>query len=432
MSNLGFKNVKIKELDPMYPAQDILMKTSQIKQYGSGIYGFDNIPLLVMDNVENVIKKHFNRLGCIEVRMPILQQKELWSSSGRWQKYVDDGVMLVVDTDKNSYGLAPTAEEAITKFVHNRITSYKQLPVYFYQIDTKFRNELRNRGYLYRGKEFLMFDLYTFDTKEEDMNNTYSKVRETYFNIFDELGLTLIPVVADNGAIGGSKSEEMMVLSESGEDTILYNETTKQGINTEILEKENSKEYLLKYYNINDVSELKKSKALELGHIFALGTKYSESMNIKYMDNTNKEQPFYMGCYGIGVSRVLGLIYENNIIRENSQVVGYSLPLSVTPYYLTIIYNETRKKEAYQIYNHLIESDISVIIDDTDTTIGEKIRNTKILGIPYIVIIGKNTEENKVELERTKDNQKEIINIKVLYDIVNNMKNTKEDYHFNK
>lgn len=432
MSNLGFKNVKIKELDPMYPAQDILMKTSQIKQYGSGIYGFDNIPLLVMDNVENVIKKHFNRLGCIEVRMPILQQKELWSSSGRWQKYVDDGVMLVVDTDKNSYGLAPTAEEAITKFVHNRITSYKQLPVYFYQIDTKFRNELRNRGYLYRGKEFLMFDLYTFDTKEEDMNNTYSKVRETYFNIFDELGLTLIPVAADNGAIGGSKSEEMMVLSESGEDTILYNETTKQGINTEILEKENSKEYLLKYYNINDVSELKKSKALELGHIFALGTKYSESMNVKYMDNTNKEQPFYMGCYGIGVSRVLGLIYENNIIRENSQVVGYSLPLSVTPYYLTIIYNETRKKEAYQIYNHLIELDISVIIDDTDTTIGEKIRNTKILGIPYIVIIGKNTEENKVELERTKDNQKEIINIKVLYDIVNNMKNTKEDYHFNK
>ena len=431
MSNLGFKNVKIKEVDSMYPAQDILMKTSQIKQYGSGIYAFDNIPLLVMDNIENVIKKHFNRMGCVEVIMPILHQQELWQSSSRWDKYVSDGVMLVVDTDKNSYGLAPTAEEAITNFVNNRITSYKQLPVYYYQIDTKFRNELRNRGYLYRGKEFLMFDLYTFDKTEEDMNEIYDKIRNTYFEIFEELGLTLIPVAADNGAIGGSKSEEMMVLSESGEDTILYDENSKQGINIEVLDKENAEEYLLKYYNIKNISTLKKSKAIELGHIFALGTKYSQSMDIKYVDCNNKEQPFYMGCYGIGVSRVLGLIYENNTIKENDQVIGYSLPLSVTPYYLTIIYHETRKETSQEIYNQFIKNDIPVIIDDTNATIGEKIRNAKILGIPYIAILGKNTKDTEVELEKTKDNQKEIMDINTLYTTIENLKQNKEEYHFN-
>ena len=154
-------------------------------------------------------------------------------------------------------------------------------------------------------------------------------------------------------------------------------------------------------------------------------------MDIKYVDCNNKEQPFYMGCYGIGVSRVLGLIYENNTIKENNQVIGYSLPLSVTPYYLTIIYHETRKETSQEIYNQFIKNDIPVIIDDTDATIGEKIRNAKILGIPYIAILGKNTKDTEVELEKTKDNQKEIMDINTLYTTIEHLKQTKEEYHFN-
>ena len=145
----------------------------------------------------------------------------------------------------------------------------------------------------------------------------------------------------------------------------------------------------------------------------------------------NKEQPFYMGCYGIGVSRVLGLVYENNTIKENNQVIGYSLPLSVTPYYLTIIYHETRKETSQEIYNQFIKNDIPVIIDDTNATIGEKIRNAKILGIPYIAILGKNTKDTEVELEKTKDNQKEIMDINTLYTTIEHLKQTKEEYHFN-
>ena len=315
--------------------------------------------------------------------------------------------MLTVKTDKGNYCLAPTAEEAVTKFAENRIVSYKQLPVSFYQIGKKFRDEIRNRGYLYRGKEFLMFDLYSFDQDEEGLNKTYDKVKKAYFDAFEELNLDLVAVAADNGTIGGTRSEEMMVISESGEDTILYD--GKVGLNTEVLEKENYQEYLKKEYNITNIANLNRLKAIELGHIFALGTKYSESMNVKYIDQNNQVKPFYMGCYGIGVSRVLGVIYENNTIKQNGEVVGFSLPLSVAPYYLYIISNNDRTNEALELYETLENLNIPVIIDDTNDSIGKKIRNAKVLGIPYIAILGNSTEVGNIELEYTKDDTKEIV-----------------------
>ena len=407
VSRMGLKSVKLTELDKMYPGQDILLQTGQIKQYGSGLYGYDNVVLRVEDRVEEIIKKHMDKIGGIEVEMPLLQPSELWKSSGRYDKYVNDGVMLTVKTDKGEFSLAPTAEEAVTKFAENRVTSYKQLPVSFYQIGKKFRNEIRNRGYLYRGKEFLMFDLYSFDKDEESLNKTYDEVKKAYFDIFNEMNLDLVAVAADNGSIGGTRSEEMMVISESGEDTILYD--GKVGLNTEVLEKENYEEYLKREYNITDISNLSRLKAIELGHIFALGTKYSESMNIKFVGEDNQIKPFYMGCYGIGVSRVLGVLYENNLIRSNGEIVGFSLPISVAPYYLYIISNNERSNEASDLYNKLTSENIPVIIDDTNDSIGKKIRNAKVLGIPYIAILGNSTNKNQIELEFTKDDSKEII-----------------------
>ncbi len=407
VSRMGLKNVKLTELDKMYPGQDILLQTGQIKQFGSGLYAYDNIVLRVEDNIEKIIKKHMDKIDAIEVEMPLLQQEELWRSSGRFDKYIKEGVMLTIKTDKGNYCLAPTAEEAVTKFAENRIVSYKQLPVSFYQIGKKFRDEIRNRGYLYRGKEFLMFDLYSFDQDEEGLNKTYDQVKKAYFDAFEELNLDLVAVAADNGTIGGTRSEEMMVISESGEDTILYD--GKVGLNTEVLEKENYQEYLKKEYNITDIANLNRLKAIELGHIFALGTKYSESMNIKYIDQNNQVKPFYMGCYGIGVSRVLGVIYENNTIKQNGEVVGFSLPLSVAPYYLYIISNNDRTNEASELYETLENLNIPVIIDDTNDSIGKKIRNAKVLGIPYIAILGNSTEVGSIELEYTKDDTKEIV-----------------------
>lgn len=430
VSKMGMKNVKLSNLDEMYPVQDILMQTNQVKQYGSGVYAYDNVPLKVQDNIEEIIKRNFNKADFIEVQMPLLQQDELWKRSGRYDKYIEEGVMMLSETDKGTYCLAPTAEEAITTFVENRITSHKQLPVGFYQIGPKFRNEIRNRGYLLRGREFLMFDLYTFDKDEIGMMESYKKIRETYFKAFNEIGLDIVAVAADNGSMGGKNSEEIMAISTIGEDTILFDEETKQGLNVEVLEKDNAEEYLKENYGINDVKKLKEKKACELGHIFALGTKYTESMNINFIDNENNSKPFYMGCYGIGVSRVLGLIYENNAIKENDKVVGVSLPLSVTPYYLYIISNDKKKESAEELYSKFNDKDIEVIIDDVKGSIGEKIRNAKVLGIPYIAIMGNNTEDGYVEIERTRDGAKKTVKVDELLDLVKQMKKEKKDIEF--
>lgn len=396
----------------------------------AGVYAYDNIPLKLQDNIEEVIKKHFNKADCIEVQMPLLQQEEIWKRSGRYDGYVEDGVMMTSKTDKGNYCLAPTAEEAITTFAENRVTSHKQLPVVFYQIGPKFRNEIRNRGYLLRGKEFLMFDLYSFDKDEEAMMKTYKKIKETYFKAFEELQLDIVAVAADNGSMGGKNSEEIMALSRIGEDTILFDEETKQGLNIEVLEKENAEQYLKEVYNINDIKKLKEQKAVELGHIFALGTKYSESMGINYIDNENNSKPFYMGCYGIGVSRVLGLMYENNVIKENDKVVGFSLPISVTPYYVYLISNDKKKEQLENLYEKFNNKDIDVIIDDVKGSIGEKIRNAKILGIPYIAIMGNNTEDGFIELERTKDGKKKTFAVEDLVKEIENMKWSKKDITF--
>ena len=430
VSKMGMKNVKLSNLDEMYPVQDILMQTNQVKQYGSGVYAYDNVPLKVQDNIEEIIKRNFNKADFIEVQMPLLQQDELWKRSGRYDKYIEEGVMMLSETDKGIYCLAPTAEEAITTFVENRITSHKQLPVGFYQIGPKFRNEIRNRGYLLRGREFLMFDLYTFDKDEIGMMESYKIIRETYFKAFNEIGLDIVAVAADNGSMGGKNSEEIMAISTIGEDTILFDEETKQGLNVEVLEKDNAEEYLKENYGINDVKKLKEKKACELGHIFALGTKYTESMNINFIDNENNSKPFYMGCYGIGVSRVLGLIYENNAIKENDKVVGVSLPLSVTPYYLYIISNDKKKESAEELYSKFNDKDIEVIIDDVKGSIGEKIRNAKVLGIPYIAIMGNNTEDGYVEIERTRDGAKKTVKVDELLDLVEKMKKEKKDIEF--
>lgn len=427
LSRMGLKNIKLNNLDEMYPAQDILIKTGQIKQYGSGVYAYDNIPLKLQDNIEEIIKRNFNKAGFVEVQMPLIQQAEIWKRSGRYDKYLEEGVTMISETDKGTYCLAPTAEEAITVFVENRVTSHKQLPIGLYQIGPKFRNEIRNRGYLLRGKEFLMFDLYTFDKDEEQMIETYNKVKEVYFKTFKEIGLNIVSVAAENGSMGGKNSEEIMALSKIGEDTILFNKEKNQGFNVEILERDDAKEYLEENYGIKDMKDLKEERACELGHIFALGVKYSEAMDIKYIDEQNNNMPFYMGCYGIGVSRVLGIIYENNIIKENDKVIGFSLPVSVTPYYLYIISNENKKNLAEEMYESFESENVEVIVDDVKGSIGEKIRNAKVLGVPYIAIFGNNTESDSVEIERTIDGKKKVMKIEEAINIFKNMKNNRKD-----
>ena len=191
--------------------------------------------------------------------------------------------------------MAPTAEEAIVKFAKTKVKSYKDIPVIFYQIGEKYRNELRARGFLLRGKNFPMMDAYSFNKDEESLLTSYEIMKNAYLKIFEKIDLDVIPVVADNGAIGGKKSEEFMLLSDIGEDTILFDEKTKKAVNIEVLERENYKEYLKSEYGIVDIDSLKPKKSVELGHIFQLGTRYSETMNAKYTDKDGRRKNILYG-----------------------------------------------------------------------------------------------------------------------------------------
>ena len=414
LSNLGIGTMRVNKLDEMYPAQDMLMQSGQLVQYGTGIMGYGTVPLLVKRNVEDVIRKCLNEAGLAEVQLPTIQPKEIWEKSERWNKYVEEGVMLVVESDKGTFCLAPTAEEAVLEFAREKLKSYKHMPVTFYQIGEKYRNEIRNRGYLLRGKSFLMMDAYSFDTDKEGLEKSYENIRNAYLKMAEVLNLEILPVVADNGTMGGKKSEEMMIISPIGEDTILYDEKTKTALNTEILEKENYEEYLKEEYGINDISNFKERKAIELGHIFQLGTRYSDTMKAMFIDKDGKEKPYYMGCYGIGVSRMVAAIYEMSVIKdEQGKIEGIALPYNIAPFKVQIIAkmdDEEKVKEAETLYEKLEKLGIESIIDNRENiNFGARIKDAKVLGTPYIAIFGGKVEKGKVELEETKTGKKEII-----------------------
>lgn len=411
LSESGIGKTRLENVDKMFPAQDILVQSGQIVQYGTGIYGYNNVPLKVKQRIETIIKEELNKCGCVEIELPILQPREMWNTSGRWNRYVESGTMFTINTDKGEYCLAPTAEEAVVEFAKKKVKSHKDLPTTFFQIGEKYRNEIRTRGFLLRGKSFPMMDAYSFNKDEKDLMQSYNKIKQAYLNIFEKMGLEVIPVVADNGEIGGKKSEEFMVLSDIGEDTILYDEKTGVALNIEVLEKENYKEYLKNEYGIEDISELKPRKAVELGHIFQLGKSYSENMKARYKDSDGKEKPFYMGCYGIGVSRTLATIYEKSIVKDKEgNPIGMSLPCNLAPYFIQIIPkagNSEKEREAEELYRELTSKGVCTILDDRkDTTIGKSIKDALILGTPYLAILGDKVKSGEVEIESTKTGQK--------------------------
>ncbi len=411
LSQTGLGTVKLNNVDEMYPGQSILIQTGQLVQYGAGLFGYNTIPLLVRRNIEKIIVETLNKYGCAEVLLPTLQPDSLWKNSGRYDHYVEDGTMLITKTNKGDFCLAPTGEEAVVEFAKEKLKSYKNLPVTYYQIGEKFRNEIRTRGYLLRGKAFPMLDAYSFDADEEGMAKSYENIRKAFIEIFETIGMKVIPIVADNGAMGGKKSEEFMLISNQGEDKILYDETTGIGLNTEILEKENYQEYLKEEYGIEDISNFKEIRTMELGHIFQLGTRYSEMMDGKFINQENKESLYYMGCYGIGVSRTLAALYEQClIIDEKWGPCGFSLPKAVAPYLLQIIPkmdNEEKVKQAQELYELLNKNGIGAILDDRENlSIGSKMKDCKVLGTPYMLVLGDKTIGNQLEIENIKTGEK--------------------------
>lgn len=420
VSQIGLISKKLTNIDNQFPVQDILLQTGQIEQFTSGIYAYGHIPYLVKKNIDSIICKVLTKYGCSELSLPILQPEKIWIESGRLDHYVDDGVMFRSLNKNGNYCLAPTAEEAVVAYAKSRLGSYKQLPVTYFQIGQKFRNEIRTRGYLLRGKAFDMMDAYSFGRDKIDLDVEYDRMKSAYLEIFNELGLDVQPVGADSGAIGGSKSEEFMCLSDIGEDTILFDTVTGQAFNQELLDRADHKEYLLQNYGVKDTDTLIKKRAVELGHIFQLGDKYSKSMNGTFVNKDNGISNYVMGCYGIGVSRTLAMVYEANAIVNNGKVEGVSLPLNIAPYKLYIVpKTDDQSKYAFanELYSKLTEKGISVLIDDReDMSIGAKIKDSKITGTPYVVVCGKSIDNGVLELENNKTGAKVEVKIEDFVD----------------
>lgn len=410
VSQIGLISKKLTKLNEQFPVQDMLVQTGQMEQFTSGVYAYGHIPFLVEKRINEIIANTLTKYGCSEISLPILQPERIWEESGRLDRYVEEDLMFRCLTKNGNYCLAPTAEEAVVEYVKPRLTTYKQLPVTFFQIGQKFRNEIRPRGFLLRGRAFNMMDAYSFGKDKNDLDVEYERIKQAYLEIFEQLGLVVQPVGADSGAIGGSKSEEFMCFSEIGEDEILFDEETGKAFNSELLERPDYKEYLFNTYGIKNIDALVRKRATELGHIFQLGDKYSKAMNGVFVNKEGKQEHYVMGCYGIGVSRTLALVYENNIIIRNGKFDGVALPENIAPYTVYIIPKDDDQEKlnfAQCVYNELRKNGVKVLYDDrTEMSIGAKLKDSRVVGSPYTVVLGKSLDNGIVEIENNKTGEK--------------------------
>lgn len=404
VSQIGLISQKNVKFQGQFPVQDMLLKTGQITQTASGIYSYGHIPYLVEKRIISIMEAVLKKYGISEISLPLLQTEKLWQSSGRLDDYVNKGVMFQCKTENGTFCLAPTAEEAVVDWAKTRFTSHRVLPVSVFQIGNKYRNEIKTRGFLLRGREFKMLDAYSFGRDKEDLEKQYSVIRAAFLEIFQTLELPIVPVKADNGSIGGSGSEEFMYISSMGEDIILFDSNANVAFNRELLEKP---ETLRDVYGIQNVDTLSEEKGIELGHIFKLGTKYSIPMQGTYTDNDGQKKPYVMGCYGIGVSRTMAMVYEKSRSKDGQ---GISLPLAIAPYLVNIVpkLDDTQKEHLSQlIYEQMTDAGIPILYDDREKiTIGTKIKDSKMLGTPYVAVFGKTLDEQCVEVENNSTGEK--------------------------
>lgn len=402
LSKLNIKKIKFNAVDKNYSGEDLLMKIGELYQFESGIFGYGNIWTKLEKIVENIIIEELEKADCIEVEFPKLQPKKIWEQSNRWDLYTDKSdIMFTIKNNLGEYGLAPTAEECATIFGANRLLSYKNLPTTYFQIGEKFRKEIRARGYLFRPRTFVMMDAYSFDRTKEEMHENFNKMHNVYENIFKRLGINIVSVISDGGTMGGKVSEEFQAITSLGEDVILYDEEKNIGINKEVLELNDES-----YINGIDLSKMKEVKAIELGNNFELGTKYSESMQLFYTDENGQNKPYYMGCYGIGLGRIIATIIENNIIIKNNEFRGFVLPYNISPYKVQIIYNENNKEKAFELYDMFLNSNINAIIDDRENiNIGARINDVYAIGTPKIIVLANKFNEIEYEVEDARTNE---------------------------
>jgi len=397
----------------------LMLRAGMIRRVASGIYTWLPLGLKVLRKIETIVREEMDSSGAQEVLMPMVQPKELWEETNRWEKMGPE-LLRIQDRHNRDFCLGPTHEEVITDLIRNNVKSYKELPLNIYQIQTKFRDEVRPRYGVMRGREFLMKDSYSFNEDEACLQETYLTMRDTYKKIIERIGLDYKIVAADSGAIGGDASEEFHVLAETGEDTIAISDASEYAINTELLLKEGEDIASLEGKPSPDgkgVIQIK--KGIEVGHIFQLGKVYAEDMKANVLNKEGKASTLFMGCYGIGVSRLVAAAIE-----QNNDDKGIVWPHSIAPFDINIIaigYGKDQKiaDASNKLYGELKDMGYEVLLDDRKDGYGTKMKDSELIGIPLNIIIGKKfIETNEIELKsRNGDSStNDISNIKTILD----------------
>lgn len=538
----------------------MLLRAGYIRQISSGVYSYLPLANRVIEKLKTIMREEFEKIDAVEMLMPSLLPRELWEESGRYETYGDD-LMKLQDRHGRDYLLGPTHEEAFTTLIRDEITSYKRLPLSLYQIQTKFRDEKRPRSGLLRGREFIMKDAYSFHDSYESLDETYQDFEKAYTRIFERCGLDFRSIIGDAGAMGGSNSKEFMAISDIGEDTIVYSDSSDYSANLEMatsfhmhkkslenekalekIETPNSKtiaevsaflevepekvmksllfmadekpvlvivrgdhevndvklknhldaaflelateEETMKYLGVNagsigpvGINEevkiiadvyvqdmvnavaganengyhylnvnlerdskvetyidlrfvqegelspdgqgvLKFAKGIEIGHIFKLGTRYSEAMNATVLDNNGRSIPVVMGCYGIGVTRLLSAITEQQATEE-----GLNWPRHLSPFELHLVPVNMKADDQVTLSNELYETlqqaGFSVLLDDRNERVGVKFKDSDLIGLPIRITVGKKAQENIVELKLRKTGEALEVRADELVDTLN-------------
>ena len=380
----------------------LMIKSGMIRKLSSGQYTWLPLGYKVITKIEKIIREEMNSIGSVEILMPSVQPAELWQESERWDQYGPE-LLRFSDRHDRNFCFGPTYEEVITDLIRKDVSSYKQLPINFFQISSKFRDEIRPRFGVMRAREFIMKDAYSFHSNEESLNETYELYKSAYKNIFKRLLLDFTIVDADSGNIGGNESHEFHVIAETGEDDLLLDKSMN-GMNLEIAKvkfKENNLDAILNKENLQHV------KGIEVGHIFKLGQKYTEKMKTKVSTKDSKTVNIFMGCYGIGVSRIVAAAIE-----QNNDERGIKWPKPISPFDAMIVeidgHNNSKVRNFSEtIYNNLKKKGVDLLLDDRDLKMGNKLNDFELMGIPYAIIIGsKEAEKSITTIMTRKDSSK--------------------------
>jgi len=399
----------------------LMLRAGLIRKVSAGTYDYLPLGMRSLLKVIAIIREEMNKAGALEVLLPALQPAELWKKSGRYE-IMGPEMIRFKDRHGKEMVLGPTHEEVITQLVTGELRSYRDLPKTLYQIQTKFRDEPRPRFGIIRSCEFLMKDAYSFDRDAKGLDAIYQRMYEAYKRIFDRCDLETIPVEADTGFIGGSDSHEFMVPSPSGEDAVVRCTACSYAAS-----EEKHRKNLGEGAQVKDGDPCPKCRkplrllaAIEVGHVFKLGTKYSTSMNATFLDEDGKQKPFVMGCYGIGVTRILAAVIETN-----HDEAGIQWPISIAPYTVVIVpinlAEPATRTAAENLYAALAEAGIQVLFDDREVSGGVKMKDADLVGFPIRILLSEKTlQQSSVELKLRSQPQSSLVRLSEIRDELKN------------